>query len=273
MDPSLRSYSDIAKKAFGRKGVAVSNFLCVAHLSCPIRPWLKLHDVLNSFFMELFSLSVALVVLFGDTLHAVLGGLTANQFKVIGFLMCVPPSQCSVHSVTCCLWLTSSLAQHAQRPAYSLPPPSPALLRLSSRSSVHHVPRRIYHDRLAGQAGASRQPLRPDAHQLHAGMEQASPLLRPHDGQWLALCSVHLSRHLTLFPTSQAGFSGHAVVPSIARDMMDMELFDQVSEPSLSRAPPRFAHSALLYVDDRSGLRASSLRLASCRALSSRSRR
>ena len=69
-DPSLKSYSDIARKAFGAKGIAVSNFL---------------------FCMELFSLSVAFVVLFGDTLHAVLGYFSSNQYKALCFLMFVLP--------------------------------------------------------------------------------------------------------------------------------------------------------------------------------------
>ena len=39
--------------------------------------------------MELFSLSVAFVVLFGDTLHAVLGHFSSNQYKLLCFVMYV----------------------------------------------------------------------------------------------------------------------------------------------------------------------------------------
>lgn len=90
-DPTCRGYSDLGVKAFGWK----------ARLFV---------DVL--FCLELFALAIAWIVLFGDSLAAVLpGGLSSNTYKVIGFFIVAPTTLLPLHllSIPSILSLVSSL--------------------------------------------------------------------------------------------------------------------------------------------------------------------
>lgn len=65
-DPSLRTYADIGRKAFGTKSITIVNFF---------------------FCMELFTVSVVFVTLYADSLEAVLPAYSANTYKIIGLAM------------------------------------------------------------------------------------------------------------------------------------------------------------------------------------------
>ncbi|KAL7418177.1 transmembrane amino acid transporter protein-domain-containing protein [Mrakia frigida] len=158
LDPSLKSYSDIARKAFGAKGIAVSNFL---------------------FCMELFSLSVAFVVLFGDTLHAVLGHFSSNDYKVLCFIIVLPT-----------IFLPLRLLSFA-----SLLGVLSTLVLLVS----------VVTDSLLKK-------------------EAPGSLWEPMPTSW----TPEWDKLPLVFGLLMAGFSGHAVVPSLARDMAEPERFDEM---------------------------------------------
>jgi solute carrier family 32 (vesicular inhibitory amino acid transporter) len=65
-DPRIRSYSDIARKAFGPRATPFISTL---------------------FVLELFAVSVALVTLYADSLHSVIPAYTPNTYKLIGAVM------------------------------------------------------------------------------------------------------------------------------------------------------------------------------------------
>ncbi|TFY68341.1 hypothetical protein EVJ58_g1054 [Rhodofomes roseus] len=156
-DPRLRSYSDIGKKAFGpRSGPWISAVFC----------------------LELFTVSVALVTLYADSLRAVLPTYSANTYKLIGLIILVPTTvlPLSVLSYTSILGILSTLLIIAVMVIDGLSKPdSPGSLWEPAPTSL-----------------GIRTPL-------------------------------HLGLAFGLF---MAGFSGHAVVPSLVRDMIDPSQFD-----------------------------------------------
>lgn len=81
--PSLFTYADVAYYAFGSKARYYTTIV---------------------FSMELMAASTALVVLFGDSFHALIPSITATQFKIIGFFIFfltsfIPLSILSISSV------------------------------------------------------------------------------------------------------------------------------------------------------------------------------
>ncbi|OBZ79209.1 Vacuolar amino acid transporter 1 [Grifola frondosa] len=68
-DPDIRSYSDIGRKVFGpRSTVLISTIFC----------------------LELFTVSVALVTLFADSLCAVMPAYSADTYKLAGLIFLIP---------------------------------------------------------------------------------------------------------------------------------------------------------------------------------------
>ena len=67
-DPSIRSYADIGRKAFGPKATLLISLL---------------------FCLELFSVAVILVTLYADSLHSIIPEMSSNAYKVWGLLMYV----------------------------------------------------------------------------------------------------------------------------------------------------------------------------------------
>lgn len=51
----------------------------------------------SRFCLELFALSIAWIVLLGDSLHAVLGHLSSDTYKIIGFFIVVPTTLLPLH--------------------------------------------------------------------------------------------------------------------------------------------------------------------------------
>ncbi|CED84423.1 Amino acid transporters [Phaffia rhodozyma] len=109
-DPTLRSYADIARKAFGPKAIATTRIL---------------------FCLELFVLSMSLLILMGDTLEIVLHSrLSSNQLKIIGGIVLFPTlfTPISVLSLSSVMSLISAILLFvtlALTLFLSLPQPSP----------------------------------------------------------------------------------------------------------------------------------------------------
>ncbi|KAJ9093388.1 hypothetical protein QFC21_006418 [Naganishia friedmannii] len=75
-DPGCQGYSDLGIKAFG---------------------WKARWFVDTLFCLELFALSIAWIVLLGDSLHAVLGRFSTDTYKIIGFFIVVPTTLLPLH--------------------------------------------------------------------------------------------------------------------------------------------------------------------------------
>lgn len=151
---------------------------------------------------ELLISSVALVVLFGDTLSVIFPSISSNTFKAIGFLMYVPfPSLVPIptsHIPSFHQTLTLSVLPTTLLPLHLLSLPS----LLSTLSSLLLIIVLILDGSLAGQI-------------LHPQPTNLGP--EWHNANWLGGVGLVL-----------AGFGGHAVVPGLARDMKHPECFDRV---------------------------------------------
>nr|ODO02128.1 hypothetical protein L204_00855 [Cryptococcus depauperatus CBS 7855] len=151
-DDTLLGYTDIGRKAFGSWSGSCINFL---------------------FCTELFALGVALILLFGDTLHVLFSNVSSNTWKLIGFFIIVPTTLLPLHLL-------------------SLPS------RLSLVSSLLLVIVLVI-DGILPKA----TPSNPSPH---------GSILHPEPTMGLIL----------------AGFGGHAVMPSLARDMKQPEKFERI---------------------------------------------
>ncbi|KAF9240946.1 transmembrane amino acid transporter protein-domain-containing protein [Melanogaster broomeanus] len=160
LDPRLRSYPDIGRKAFGAK-----SYLLTSSLFC----------------FERFSVSVILVILAADTLHGVWPAYSTNMYKIFSFFILAPT-----------VFLPLSILSF------------PSLLGISSTLVVIAV---IFIDGLS----------KPDS---------PGSLWSPAQTSWSlgTLQEVGVSFGLVM-----AGFSGHVVMPSLARDMVDPSQFDHMA--------------------------------------------
>ncbi|KAF8605185.1 hypothetical protein BDV93DRAFT_439599 [Ceratobasidium sp. AG-I] len=157
-DGRLRTYADIGQKAFGPKSNAFTSAL---------------------FCLELFSLSVVLVVLFSDSMHAVAPHFTSHEYKVLGLLILLPS-----------IFLPLHLLSFA------------SLLGILATVFIIVV---IFID------GFTKT-------QSPGSLWESAPTdLAP---SWTALP--------VSFGLFMAGFAGHAVIPSLARDMSEPEHFDSM---------------------------------------------
>ncbi|KAI0033110.1 transmembrane amino acid transporter protein-domain-containing protein [Vararia minispora EC-137] len=68
-DPSVRSYADIGRKAFGPRATPIVSAL---------------------FFLEIFTFSVVVETLYADSLHAVLPTLSATSYKLLSLAFMIP---------------------------------------------------------------------------------------------------------------------------------------------------------------------------------------
>ncbi|KAI0793422.1 transmembrane amino acid transporter protein-domain-containing protein [Abortiporus biennis] len=158
-DFRLRSYSDIGKKAFGpRSGPWISALFC----------------------LELFTVSVALVTLYADSLYSVLPKYSPNVYKLIGLVLLIPT-----------MLMPLSVLSFA------------SIIGILSTLLIIAV---IFIDGLS----------KPDA---------PGSLWKPAPTSWNFSSIGELGISFGLF---MAGFSGHAVVPSLARDMIDPSQFDKM---------------------------------------------
>ncbi|KAL5641605.1 hypothetical protein ACGC1H_001921 [Rhizoctonia solani] len=157
-DGRLRTYADIGQKAFGPRSNAFTSSL---------------------FCLELFSLSVVLVVLFSDSMHAVAPQFSSHEYKVLGLIVLLPS-----------IFLPLHLLSFA------------SLLGILATVFIIVV---IFID------GFSKP-------QAPGSLWEAAPTdLAPN---WAALP--------VSFGLFMAGFAGHAVIPSLARDMAEPERFDSM---------------------------------------------
>ncbi|CEL57373.1 Vacuolar amino acid transporter 1 OS=Saccharomyces cerevisiae (strain ATCC 204508 / S288c) GN=AVT1 PE=1 SV=1 [Rhizoctonia solani AG-1 IB] len=157
-DGRLRTYADIGQKAFGPKSNAFTSLL---------------------FCLELFSLSVVLVVLFSDSMHAVAPQFSSHEYKVLGLIILLPS-----------IFLPLHLLSFA------------SLLGILATVFIIVV---IFVD------GFSKT-------QAPGSLWESAPTdLAPN---WAALP--------VSFGLFMAGFAGHAVIPSLARDMAEPEHFDSM---------------------------------------------
>ncbi|KAG8983423.1 hypothetical protein FRB90_006047, partial [Tulasnella sp. 427] len=152
-DGRLRTYADIGQAAFGPRSNMFTSFL---------------------FCLELFAVSVILVVLFSDSLHEVLPMYSSNTYKYFGLLVIIPTSfmPLRVLSFASILGVLSTFML--------------IFVLLEDGSTKTHAPGSLW--------------------------ESAPTELWPKG----AMTSVPIS-----FGLFMAGFSGHAVIPSIVRDMQD----------------------------------------------------
>ncbi|KAI0094699.1 transmembrane amino acid transporter protein-domain-containing protein [Irpex rosettiformis] len=160
-DPKLRSYSDIGRKAFGaRMSPIISTLFC----------------------LELFTVSVALVTLYADSLHSVWPTYSTNTYKIVGLLILVPTT---------------------------LMP-----LSLLSYASILGILSTIYLIVVMFIDGFSKP-------------EGLGSLWTPAETSlsFGSLGGLGLS-----FGLFMAGLSGHAVIPSLAHDMIDPSQFDHMIE-------------------------------------------
>ncbi|KAG7099387.1 hypothetical protein E1B28_001242 [Marasmius oreades] len=156
-DPRLRSYADIGRKAFGpRSTLFISIMFC----------------------LELFAVSVVLVTLYADSLHAVIPTYSANTYKVWGLLLLIPTVflPLSVLSYTSILGILSTVLL--------------VFVVLGDGLTKKDHPGSLWNP-------------------AHTSLNFSS---------W-----TNLGLAYGLF---MAGFSGHAVIPSLARDMANPEDFD-----------------------------------------------
>ncbi|QRV90697.1 Transmembrane amino acid transporter protein [Ceratobasidium sp. AG-Ba] len=157
-DGRLRTYADIGQKAFGpRSNVFTSALFC----------------------LELFSLSVVLVVLFSDSMHAVAPQFSSHEYKVLGLLILLPS-----------IFLPLHLLSFA------------SLLGILATVFIIVV---IFVDGFSKTTSPG------------SLWESAPTDLAPN---WAALP--------VSFGLFMAGFAGHAVIPSLARDMAEPEHFDSM---------------------------------------------
>ncbi|KAF8844085.1 hypothetical protein BDN67DRAFT_896024 [Paxillus ammoniavirescens] len=160
LDPRLRSYADIGRKAFGPKSSLLTNSL---------------------FCLELFSLSVVLVTLAADSLHGVWPAYSANTYKVFSVFVLVPTvfMPLSILSFTSLLGITSTLLIIVVIfiDGFSKPD-SPGSLWIPAQTSLSPG--------TPGEVGVA-------------------------------------------FGLLMAGFSGHVVIPSLARDMIDPSQFNHMA--------------------------------------------
>ncbi|KII93498.1 hypothetical protein PLICRDRAFT_49538 [Plicaturopsis crispa FD-325 SS-3] len=158
-DPRLRSYADIGRKAFGPRSSPFTSGL---------------------FFLELFALSVVLVTLYADSLHAIVPTYSSNTYKLWGLVVLIPT-----------VFLPLSLLSIA------------SILGILSTLMIIVV---IFVDGLqkTQAPGSLWQPM-----ETKLGIESLGELG-------------------VAFGLFMAGFSGHAVIPSLARDMVNPDEFDSM---------------------------------------------
>ncbi|KAH7104212.1 transmembrane amino acid transporter protein-domain-containing protein [Auriculariales sp. MPI-PUGE-AT-0066] len=158
-DPTVRSYTQIAAKAFGPSGNVFCSIL---------------------FCLELFTVSVVLVTIFADSFHELVPLYSSDQYKLIGCLILLPT-----------VFLPLSFLSYA------------SLLGVVSTIFIICV---LLYD------GVTKY-------------EAPGSLWQPAETSLAPASSIKFALAFGLF---MAGFSGHAVVPSLALDMEEPERFDDM---------------------------------------------
>ncbi|KAH9857857.1 transmembrane amino acid transporter protein-domain-containing protein [Lenzites betulinus] len=158
-DPHIRSYADIGRKAFGARS---SPFISAI------------------FGLELFTVCVALVTLYADSLYAVIPHYSPNTYKIIGLVILIPA-----------VLMPLSVLSYA------------SIAGIFSLVAIIGI---ILFD------GFTK-------------FDSPGSLWKPAD------MSLGIDNYRELgvaFGLFMAGFSGHAVIPTLARDMIDPSRFDEM---------------------------------------------
>ncbi|KAI1797799.1 transmembrane amino acid transporter protein-domain-containing protein [Ganoderma leucocontextum] len=158
-NPHIRSYADISRKVFGPRSVPVISLL---------------------FGLELFTVSVALVTLYGDSLHTVIPTYSSDTFKILGLAILIPA-----------VLMPLSVLSFA------------SIIGIFSLMAVIGI---IVFD------GFTK-------------VDSPGSLWSP------AATSLGIDNYRELgiaFGLFMAGFAGHAVIPTLARDMADTSRFDEM---------------------------------------------
>ncbi|OSD03515.1 hypothetical protein PYCCODRAFT_1388448 [Trametes coccinea BRFM310] len=158
-DPRIRSYADIGRKAFGPR-------------SSPL--------ISAIFGLELFTVCVALVTLYADSLYAVIPTYSANTYKLIGLAIFIPA-----------VMLPLSILSYA------------SIIGIFSLIGIIGI---ILFD------GFTK-------------FDSPGSLWSPAD---TSLGVDNMQELGIAFGLFMAGFSGHAVIPTLARDMRDPTRFDEM---------------------------------------------
>ncbi|CDO72322.1 hypothetical protein BN946_scf184977.g19 [Trametes cinnabarina] len=158
-DPRIRSYADIGRKAFGPR-------------SSPL--------ISAIFGLELFTVCVALVTLYADSLYAVIPKYSANTYKLIGLAIFIPA-----------VMLPLSILSYA------------SIIGIFSLIGIIGI---ILFDGLTKY-------------------DSPGSLWSPAD---TSLGIDNMQELGIAFGLFMAGFSGHAVIPTLARDMRDPSRFDEM---------------------------------------------
>ncbi|KAI8995550.1 transmembrane amino acid transporter protein-domain-containing protein, partial [Trametes punicea] len=158
-DPNIRSYADIGRKAFGPR-------------SSPL--------ISAIFGLELFTVCVALVTLYADSLYAVIPTYSADTYKLLGLVILIPA-----------VMLPLSILSYA------------SIIGIFSLMAIIGI---ILFD------GFTK-------------FDSPGSLWSPADTS----LGIDSYRELGIaFGLFMAGFSGHAVIPTLARDMIDPTQFDEM---------------------------------------------
>ncbi|KAF8523144.1 transmembrane amino acid transporter protein-domain-containing protein [Hysterangium stoloniferum] len=158
-DLCLKTYADIACKAFGHRSIVVTGLL---------------------FCLELFAVGVVLVTLYADSFHLVVPALTSNQFKLLGLAVIIPT-----------IFLPLSILSYA------------SILGILSTTLIILC---ITIDGLMKR-------------------EAPGSMWDPAETHWVVTDTRKIGVSFGLF---MASFGGHAVMPSLARDMQDPSQFDHM---------------------------------------------
>ncbi|KAI0724468.1 transmembrane amino acid transporter protein-domain-containing protein [Cerioporus squamosus] len=158
-DPHIRSYADIGRKAFGPRSMPMISMI---------------------FGLELFTVTVALVTLYADSLYAVVPAYSSDTYKMLGLLVLIPA-----------VLMPLSVLSYA------------SILGIFSLMAIIGI---ILFDGFT----------KPDS---------PGSLWSPADTS----LGIDNFRELGIaFGLFMAGFSGHAVIPTLARDMIDPTQFDEM---------------------------------------------
>ncbi|KAI0762902.1 transmembrane amino acid transporter protein-domain-containing protein [Fomes fomentarius] len=158
-DPHIRSYADIGRKAFGPRSMPLISTI---------------------FGLELFTVTVALVTLYADSLHAVVPRYSSDTYKILGLVVLIPA-----------VLMPLSVLSYA------------SIIGIFSLMAIIGI---ILFD------GFTK-------------FDSPGSLWSPADTSLGVDSFQELGIAFGLF---MAGFSGHAVIPTLARDMIDPTQFDEM---------------------------------------------
>lgn len=221
-------YTDIGRAAFGRAGGIGINMLCVTlrpeegHIVAnpQVLPGVVRLGVRSATMCHAVELtpSVALIVLFGDTLEVLFPTTSSNTWKLLGLVMYVQADA------------QRAIANASVLPTTLLPLHLLSLPSLLSTISTFLLVLTVL---------------------LDGFIKTSSPGSIIHPAETSFGPELTASNWLGGIGLVMAGFGGHAVVPSLARDMRHPENFDKVSWNNIGTGANVFRQHEILYILQR----------------------